>query len=255
MSHSYHFTTAIAALCAPIYLQAICLQAQVASPPEFNRPPVVIPHHAATTEEKSSWESLLKIDFKDKPVAIIAVTNYIAQHPDSGAGYSLRAYLVGCETSSPDLEKASADAQRALQLPKDNFGFADLATPIAAKAALRLNRPKEAIKLLADALIKNPDDIKNLLGSNSGKVEQSDPSLCGWGLADFDAMNSALTKDWRIPLIRGAYYGALFNLTDDALFAKAETYYREAALLNPSITDPVVFDWRNRDEATPLQTG
>ena len=46
-------------------------------------------------------------------------------------------------------------------------------------------------------------------------------------------MALALPNDWRVPLIRGVYYASLPNLTDEALFAKAISEFRKAAVLNP----------------------
>jgi hypothetical protein len=138
-------------------------------PPEFTRPLRGASKATATPEEKDLFTPLINdLDFKNKPATIEKLTAFIAEHPDVRFGYSFRAAAAGCETSTPDVQMAYGDSKHALTLPKDSFDTTADDTTIAAKAALRLNRPKESVAILADAIIRNPGDSKNLLGSSSG---------------------------------------------------------------------------------------
>jgi tetratricopeptide (TPR) repeat protein len=183
-------------------------------------------------------EAVGKLNLEDKTTSVKVLSEFISEHPDVGTGYALRASEFGCETSEPNIEMAYADAKRSLEYPPDILNFGNLSTAIVAKASLRLNKPREAITLLTDAISRNLKNPNDLLQSKTGKIEQSEFSLCHWALSDFDAMSTASPNDWRVPLIRGVYYASLVNLTDEALFAKAMGQYRMAAAMNPKSPIP-----------------
>ena len=119
------------------------------APPEFTRPLEKVSKGTATPAEKELFTPLINdLDFKNKPAAIRKLAAFIAEHPNVRFGYSFRAVAEGCETTTPDLQAAYDDAKRALALPRDSFNTVGDDTGIAAKAALRLNKPKEAVALL-----------------------------------------------------------------------------------------------------------
>jgi len=206
-------------------------------PKELNRPDLVTNKSKLTENEQRIMDAFLNLNLSDKSTSVRVLSDFISRYPDVGAGYAMRASEYGCDTAQPDVQKAYEDAKHALDLPPDSLKFGNVTTVITAKAALRLNRPKETIAILTDAIIHHLHD-QDLLQSKTGKIEQSEPSLCEWGLSDFDVMSIASPSDWRVSLIRGVYYASLINLTDEALFAKAIEQYRKAAMLNPKSPIP-----------------
>ncbi len=207
-------------------------------PAELTRPQLFSPKSKLTPEEQSLLDAFGKLDLSDKATSIKVMSGFIAEYPTVGSGYAMRASQYGCESAEPNIEKAYEDARRAHELPPDILGFGTNSLAIIAKADLRLNKPKEAIALLTDAISHNLNSTNNFLQSKTGKIEQNEPSLCYWGLSDFETMSNASPNDWRVALIRGVYYASLFNLTDEALFAKAIEEYRRAAAINPRSAVP-----------------
>ncbi|WP_158789467.1 tetratricopeptide repeat protein [Granulicella sp. L46] len=207
-------------------------------PAELTRPELFQPPSKLTPNEQALLSAVAKLDAKDEAASVKTISEFISKYPTVGSGYALRASEYGCEAAQPDIEKASEDANRALKLPSGTLNFGTNSVAILAKADLRLNRPKEAIAVLADAIAHNLKNTNDLLQSKTGKIEQNDASLCTWGLSDFDTMANASPNDWRVALIRGVYYSSLVNLTDQAIFAKAIEQYRKSASINPRSAVP-----------------
>jgi hypothetical protein len=150
--------------------------------PELYRPGLLTSKPSLTQNEQLLLEAVGKLNLEDKTTSVKVLSEFISEHPDVGTGYALRASEFGCETSEPNIEMAYADAKRSLEYPPDILNFGNLSTAIVAKASLRLNKPREAITLLTDAISRNLKNPNDLLQSKTGKIEQSEFSLCHWAL-------------------------------------------------------------------------
>ena len=208
-------------------------------PAEFTGAPKPLPPKPSPLLVRFIQSEPIRIADTEKPEtippALAALDAFVKEAPTEPLIRFMRASVL-CETGAPP-EQVLDDvlvAARQLTTPEAR----ELVPPknllvLKAKIEFRLGQYEDAMRDIDAAIREDFDSASQLF--NDGKVDPStEIKPCAWTAADFDALATRFSKDYRPELYRGLYIAQYLRYKNDSDHEPVIDAYEKAAELNPA---------------------